>query len=279
MNRLTRSFHRLRISNLIQSPALIFIPLAGALAIPAVSLLSGTAAGAALTARQARAAVMYPAYPQTPVSNAAVTRPALLRHPVLHARPPAVTWPQTYTVRPGDSLAAIAQRVYGHAGDWPWVWKTNKDRLAGGVMIMVGQKLKLTRISGPVPAPPMIAAPEPRNPGTAVGATSAQPVQQAPAPVPSPPPGGGILSAAQIGALWLQEGGSGAAEMTAECIAMHESGGNPNAVSPTSDDGLFQEHLRPDVLGNAALSTQVAIQMSGNGTNWSPWTTAASCGV
>jgi hypothetical protein len=50
-------------------------------------------------------------------------------------------------------------------------------------------------------------------------------------------------------------------------------------VSPTSDDGLFQEHNRPDVLGNAAFSTQVAIQMSGNGTNWSPWTTAASCGV
>jgi len=88
-----------------------------------------------------------------------------------------------------------------------------------------------------------------------------------------------VLSAAQIGSLWLSEGGSASAEMTAECIAEAESGGNPSAVSPTDDFGLFQEHARPDVQGNAALSTQVAIQMSSNGTNWSAWTTAAGCGV
>src|SRR5881392_1645971 len=43
-------------------------------------------------------------------------------------------------------------------------------------------------------------------------------------------PAGGVLSAAQIGALWLQEGGSPGAEQTAECIAEHESGGNTQAI-------------------------------------------------
>ncbi len=104
---------------------------------------------------------------------------------------------------------------------------------------------------------------------------------QTPAPVVVPaapvPAGSSILTPAQIGALWIAEGGNPAAEQTAVCIAEAESGGNVNAVSPTSDDGLYQEHLRPDVLGNAALSTQVAIQMSSNGQSWGAWTTSGGC--
>jgi hypothetical protein len=65
--------------------------------------------------------------------------------------------------------------------------------------------------------------------------------------------------------------------MAAE-IAMAESGGNPNAISPTDDFGLWQINgshgsmatLNP--LGNA----KSAISISGNGSNWGAWTTYTS---
>ena len=65
--------------------------------------------------------------------------------------------------------------------------------------------------------------------------------------------------------------------MAAE-IAMAESGGNPNAVSPTDDFGLWQINgshgseatLNP--LGNA----EAAVAISGGGSNWGAWTTFTS---
>ena len=93
---------------------------------------------------------------------------------------------------------------------------------------------------------------------------------------------GGILSPSQIGALWLQAGGSPGAESTAECIAHFESGGNPRAVSPTDDYGLFQINAS---WGSAMASfdpltnAESAVKISDGGRNWSPWTTAGDCGV
>ena len=63
--------------------------------------------------------------------------------------------------------------------------------------------------------------------------------------------------------------------MAAE-IARAESGGNPNAVSPADDIGLFQINKPTwgslatfDELGNA----RAAVQISHDGANWSPWVT------
>ncbi len=42
--------------------------------------------------------------------------------------------------------------------------------------------------------------------------------------------------------LWMAVGGSGRTASHAACIAEHESGGNPNAISPTNDWGLWQIH-------------------------------------
>jgi Transglycosylase SLT domain len=105
----------------------------------------------------------------------------------------------------------------------------------------------------------------------------------APSPPQSAPPqtaapASGIFSPAQLGSLWLSAGGSSSAEQVAICIAEHESGGNPGAISPTDDYGLWQEHAAPQAL-NPATSAAMAVSMSANGTNWSAWTTASSCGV
>ena len=94
----------------------------------------------------------------------------------------------------------------------------------------------------------------------------------------SAPTSSGSYSCSGLEGLWEEGGGSsGTAFMAAE-IAMAESGGNPNAVSPTDDFGLWQINgshgamatLNP--LGNA----KSAISISGDGSNWGAWTTYTS---
>jgi Lysozyme like domain len=92
----------------------------------------------------------------------------------------------------------------------------------------------------------------------------------------------GIFSPDQLGQLWLEAGGSPAAESTAECIAHFESGGNSSAISPTDDFGLWQINASHgpvmatlDPMGNA----RAAVAISDDGTDWAAWTTAPDCGV
>ena len=78
--------------------------------------------------------------------------------------------------------------------------------------------------------------------------------------------------------LWIQEGGNPGEAFIAAEVARAESGGNPGAISPTADYGLWQINVSHgwqatlDPVGNA----RAAIAISGNGTNWSPWTTYTS---
>ncbi len=88
----------------------------------------------------------------------------------------------------------------------------------------------------------------------------------------------GSYSCSALESLWEEAGGSsGTAFMAAE-IAMAESGGNPNAVSPTDDFGLWQINgshgsmATLDPLGNA----RAAVSISGGGSSWGAWTTYTS---
>ena len=85
----------------------------------------------------------------------------------------------------------------------------------------------------------------------------------------------GSYSCSSLESLWEEAGGSsGTAFMAAE-IAMAESGGNPNAESPTDDFGLWQINgshgsmATLDPLGNA----RAAVSISGGGSSWGAWTT------
>jgi len=88
----------------------------------------------------------------------------------------------------------------------------------------------------------------------------------------------GSYSCSALESLWEEAGGSsGTAFMAAE-IATAESGGNPNAVSPTDDFGLWQINgshgsmATLDPLGNA----RAAISISDGGHDWGAWTTYTS---
>lgn len=123
----------------------------------------------------------------------------------------------------------------------------------------------------------------PRRPAVTETAQAVPPVQSSP-PVSSLPPNSGVLTEAQVGALWLEEGGPADEEMAAECISHYESGGNPDADNGAGDIGLFQVSVSwapYDDLLNPAFNTREAISiLEGADYVWSTdWTTAGDCGL
>lgn len=195
--------------------------------------------------------------------------------PAAAAQAPAPASPgaRVYVVRPGDTLAAISQRFYGHTAAWPWLWHVNRARVgADPGLLEAGRILQLPRrhpVSYRAWPPPPPPPPAPLR----VAMAAHVPQQHQRATFTS---SGGMFSEAALERIWMSEGGSAAAAPHAACIAEHESGGNPGAVSPTTDYGLWQEHDDPAAL-DPAVSASAAVRMSGDGTNWGAWTTAGDC--
>ena len=173
--------------------------------------------------------------------------------------------PRTYTVLAGDTLSVIAKKVYGTASAWYLLEKAN--RLSGD-MITAGLVLRLPAPRKNYPAPP--AAPVVTT-TTAVSAGTTQ----------APPSSSGAYSYSGLETLWESEGGSPGTAATAACIAEHESGGNPAAFNGR-DIGIWQidPGNEPGAnLYNASVNAAEAVKLSGDGTNWSDWSTASACGV
>jgi nucleoid-associated protein YgaU len=49
----------------------------------------------------------------------------------------------TYTVKKGDTLSAIAQREYGDANEWRRIYESNRDKIDDPDLIHPGQQLTL----------------------------------------------------------------------------------------------------------------------------------------
>lgn len=60
---------------------------------------------------------------------------------------PAGAAADTYTVRKGDTLSAIAKEHYGKASHWHAIFDANRDQLDDPDLIRPGQVLKLPAIS------------------------------------------------------------------------------------------------------------------------------------
>ena len=138
-------------------------------------------------------------------------------------QPVAHQGPASYTVRPGDSLSAIAAHAYGRAADWPAVWWANRHQVANPDMIAAGQWLRLPA-SGEVPSWMARAA---------LAATSAPaPATAAPVSTPQADPAAPVQAAASVPA------SSGGANWSA--IAACESGGNWGASTGNGFYGGLQ---------------------------------------
>ncbi len=182
----------------------------------------------------------------------------------------------TYRVRSGDTLSTIAERFYRRAADWQFLYHENAPTISNPDDIYAGEKLIIpatadagVTLTDYVPKhSKAVAKPAPK---TTVKHTAAKggrtEVVQTTAT--------GDYSCSGLERIWEEAGGSSSHAVMAAEIAMAESGGNPNAISPTDDFGLWQINASNgalatlNVLGNA----KSAIDLSGDGSDWNAWTT------
>lgn len=86
----------------------------------------------------------------------------------------------------------------------------------------------------------------------------------------------------QVWSIWTRNGGDHNTAQWATAVAMAESGGNDQAVSPSDDWGLWQInaihfaefHTWAGAALNPDNSARMAISISQNGRNWAAWCTA-----
>ena len=130
--------------------------------------------------------------------------------------------PDSYTVKSGDTLSAIAAHEYGRAADWPAVWWANRHQVKNPSLITAGQQLTLPA-SGtvapwllraatsaiPAPAPAPASAPAQSSSGSATA--SSAPAD--PAPAPAAGSSGGVnwsaIAACESGGNWSADTGNG----------------------------------------------------------------------
>lgn len=97
-----------------------------------------------------------------------------------------------------------------------------------------------------------------------------------------PPGGADAGTVVRVAKYWQLAGGSEAHWIPAVAVAMAESGGNTDAVSPSHDYGVWQInriHFGDGIIDSSNWSDPItnareAVKLSGDGTNWAPWCTA-----
>jgi len=214
-------------------------------AAPAVAIAGALVA----TAPQAHAAVRTPARATATVEQARTD--ALVRR---DAQPAT----RSYTVQPGDTLSSIAERYYHNPGDWQWIYNANRSTISNPDSIYAGERLTIPY--GATSYTPRHATSTPQATVLTSAATGLS----------------GTLSCSGLETLWEDAGGSHAGAFMAAEIAMAESGGNQYALSPTNDYGYWQingSHGPAEATFNPIGNAEAAIAISGNGSDWYPWTT------
>jgi Tfp pilus assembly protein FimV len=173
--------------------------------------------------------------------------------------------PASYTVRSGDSLSAIAGKVYHKQNAWPVLFWANRDKVHWANMLGEGQVLKVPALPAKIPAAPSQLGPAPA-PVAAPAAAAAPAATSAPAP-------------AQASGSGTYSGGGG----FASCVIARESGGNSQVMNSSGHYGLYQFSASTwqayggsaADFGHASVSEQNRVFNSamaqGGQSNWSPY--------
>ncbi len=193
------------------------------------------------------------------------------------AKPASAARPATYTVQPGDSLSAIAGRVYHNANAWPVLYWANRGQIRWADDIQAGQVLRVPAEPATIPAPPaQLAPPAPAAPRHA---STAPVVAQSPAPAPAaaPAPAPAPVATGSSSGPW--PGGA-----FGNCVVERESGGDPQVMNSTGHYGLYQFSFstwvayggNPADFGHASIAEQVQVFLNamatpGGADNWAPY--------
>ena len=183
--------------------------------------------------------------------------------------------PASYTVRSGDTLSSIAERVYRNPDAWPVLYWANRNQIRWADIIEVGQVLHVPALPAKIPAPPSQLAPAVTYTVPAAGADAVQsdppaqsePVQAQAAPAQS---AGGYSGAYPGGAFGA-------------CVVARESGGNSQVMNATGHYGLYQFSAstwaayggNPADFGHASVAEQNQVfanaLAAGGQSNWSAY--------
>jgi LysM repeat protein len=190
--------------------------------------------------------------------------------------------PAKYTVREGDSLSAIAGRVYHDRAAWPAIYWANHSKVRWANEISVGQVLKIPAKPARTPAAPGQLGPGAGAPVAAVGTSQVAspayaPVQTASpayAPVQTASP---AYAPVQTASTYSGNGGF------ASCVIARESGGNAQVMNSSGHYGLYQFSASTwaayggsaGAFGNASVAQQNQVfsnaLAAGGQSNWSAY--------
>lgn len=173
---------------------------------------------------------------------------------------------RAHTVAKGETLGSIAAQ---NGVSLAALIKAN-PQITNPDVIYPGEAVALAGHGSYTPRHTKVAAYTPRHAKPKAPVTSA-----------ASPANLGHYSVSGLKALWVAAGGPAGSAAVAACIAGFESGGNPSATGAAGERGLWQ--IMP---GWGSLSTYSpsgnaagAVSISKHGTDWSPWSTHAKCGV
>jgi LysM repeat protein len=170
--------------------------------------------------------------------------------------------PARYTVRSGDSLSAIAGKIYHKQNAWTVLYWANRGTIHWANMISEGQVLKVPALPAKIPAAPS---------------------QLGPAPAPAPaaaPAAASTSSSARSTASGSYSGASGSYQA---CVIARESGGNSQVMNSSGHYGLYQFSESTWVayggsagdFGHASAAEQHRVfsnaMAQGGQSNWSPY--------
>lgn len=180
------------------------------------------------------------------------------------------TLPAAYTVKSGDTLASIAQHLYGSANYWTVLYWANHTKIADANSITAGLNLAVPVKPAKVPAAPKPATPAPA--ASSASSSTATATQSAPVQTDST---SSTTSTASTN--------SGSTSSFQACVIARESGGNAQVMNSSGHYGLYQFSQSTweayggsaSSFGNASVSEQNRVfsnaLAAGGQSNWSPY--------
>jgi LysM repeat protein len=259
-------------------------------AAAAVPALFGAAAAFALASAPAAgaSAAQIPAHQTaTTAARPAAALDAFIRPAAKHTAAAKSAAPAKYTVKSGDTLSAIAERLYQSPAYWPVLYWANHSQIQYANVIQVGQVLTVPAKPASIPAPPSVLGPAPA-PAPAQATPSVPSYQQttdtsAPAysaPSYSAPSYSAPVQSAPVQSSAVSTAGDSSFQ---SCVISRESGGNSQVMNSSGHYGLYQFSAstwaeyggNPADFGNASVAQQNQVFdnaiAAGGQSNWAPY--------
>ena len=172
-----------------------------------------------------------------------------------------------YVVKPGDTLASIAQHLYRSSDYWPVLYWANHGQIKYANEIQAGQVLTVPAKPAKIPGAPKALAPSPAPTTSTASYGDSYSSASTPAPAAAP--------------VQTESTDTGSTGSFQACVIAAESGGNPQVMNSSGHYGLYQFSAstwaeyggNPADFGDATVAEQNQVFdnaiAAGGASNWS----------